>query len=327
MIDLADAANFLRICETENLTRAASLAKVSPSTLSRSINRLENEMQVKLCRRDQKGIVLTEAGLRFREFASEALTSYTNLTEDLKTVARPVSGNLKMYCSVSASYIFIPRILSELRLNHPNLEISLETGDPACAFDLLRRNDRQEVMPEGSFPHKIRKSTDFVIAALPQEIPADISCIPLVTSPLLLIAPKNPLFKKEDIWDGHTYNLSKAPFIVAEQGQLRQDVEQWFRQRHQTLQIYSEVAGHEAIVSICALGFGLAIVPRIVADLSPFKNDVQILEADSLPDFRIGLCCLKSRAREKLIQAVRTVAQKVAPTFSSDLNRRHPAAP
>ena len=71
MIDLKDAAFFLRLCETENVTRAAALSSVSPSTLSRTVSKLEEDLGATLCVRDQKGITITKAGKRFADYASK----------------------------------------------------------------------------------------------------------------------------------------------------------------------------------------------------------------------------------------------------------------
>ncbi len=305
MISLNDAADFLRICETENLTRAAQLAQVSTSTLSRSLNRLEDELQVKLCSRDQKGIALTAAGRRFRDFASDCLRRYNKLTVELKEEAHPLTGQVKIYCSVSASYIFIPRLLNELSLTHPNIEISLDTGDPANGLDLLTAKD----------------SPDFVIAALPEQLPAHIHALPLLSFPLMLIAPKSPLHKLKG-YDGQNVDLSTAPFILAAHGQLRSEVDQWFSQLQIKPNVYAEVAGHEAIVSLCALGFGLAVAPRLVIELSPFKSDLRQLPAPGLKGFNLALCCLKERAYEPVLRAVLRAAGKCAPTFAGDLSSR-----
>ena len=134
MIDLKDAAAFLRLCETSNLTRTATLCNVSPSTLSRTLNKLERELNAKLCIRDKKGIFITEAGRKFEAFAKKTLNSYSELESELDSGLGAVSGVIKIYCSVTASYLFIPRLLNELHLTAPNLEIKLETGDPADAL-------------------------------------------------------------------------------------------------------------------------------------------------------------------------------------------------
>ncbi len=303
MIDLKDAAAFLRLCETSNLTRTATLCNVSPSTLSRTLNKLEEKLDTKLCIRDKKGIFITEAGHKFEEFARKTLNAYTELEQDLKGSEQSAKGIVKIFCSVTASYLFIPRLLNELHLTAPNLEIKLETGDPAEA--LLKLED---------------PDTDFVISALPNDIPDNIRYVDLVTFPLILIAPKKPHYESEQDLLGN--DLSGVPFVMPEKGQLRYEVEKFFGTLEIPPHIYSEISGHEAIVSITALGFGISVVPRLVYDLSPFKNDVNVVKELPWSNFRVALCSLKNRSKEHNIKIIHDLARKIAPSFTPDLTRR-----
>ncbi len=306
MIDLKDAAQYLRVCETENLTRAAALSGVSPSTLSRTLTKLEKELNVKLCCRDRKGIVITKAGRLFERFAKDTLKSFAKLQQCLSQEIVPLNGTLKIYCSVSASYIFIPRLLSELRLLYPNLEISLETGDPANALEFLNCD-----------------GIDFVIAPKPKIIDESIDCVDLISFPLALIAPRAPVYPIKG-YDNGVCNLSEVPMVLPEKGKLRADIEEYFKSKKAKINVYTQVAGHEAIVSMVALGFGLAVVPRVIADLSPVRNDVVILDCPDLPYFDVALCNLKSRSQEPAIKALCSLARSVAPTFARDLRSRRP---
>lgn len=305
MIDLKDAATFLRLCETENLTRTATLCNVSPSTLSRTLNKLEKKLQAKLCIRDKKGIFITTAGRKFEQFARKTLNEYASLESELHKGATTISGTLKIYCSVTASYLFIPRILNELHLTVPQLEVKLETGDPADALDKLE--DPQ---------------IDLVISALPLEIPNNIHFIDLVKLPLIIIAPKKPRFKCNLNNDLTASELNNLPFIIPEKGQLRYEVEKWFAAMDIKPEIYAEISGHEAIVSLVALGFGFAIVPRLVYEISPFKNDVNVLRELQWSNFRVALCCQKEQADDNKIQIVFDLVSRLAPSFTPDLNRR-----
>ncbi|MGN1281989.1 MAG: HTH-type transcriptional activator IlvY [Succinivibrio sp.] len=303
MIDLKDAAAFLRLCETSNLTRTATLCNVSPSTLSRTLNKLEKDLNAKLCIRDKKGIFITEAGRKFEEFARKTLNEFSTLESELDSGIGTISGVVKIYCSVTASYLFIPRLLNELHLTAPNLEVKLETGDPADALNKL--DDSQY---------------DFVISALPNDLPLDIQYVDLVTFPLILIAPKKPRFTvNTDLTDP---DLSVTPFVMPEKGQLRYEVEKYFNSQEITPHIYSEVSGHEAIVSLTALGFGVSVVPRLVYELSPFKNDVIVIKDLPWANFRVALCNKKSRAKEKNIKVVHDLSKRLAPSFTPDLTRR-----
>ena len=306
MIDLKDAATFLRLCETSNLTRTASLCNVSPSTLSRTLNKLESELKTKLCIRDKKGVTITEQGRKFEQFARNTLHAYANLRSTFDSSTGKLHGSIKIFCSVTACYFFIPRLLNELRLSEPNLEISIETGDPAEALDKL---DEPNI--------------DFVIAALPLEIDHKFHIVDLVSFPLILIAPRTPRFEiNGQATDFESYNLNATPFIMPEHGQLRHEVEKWFSSLEISPKIYSEVAGHEAIVSLTGLGFGLSVVPRLVYDISPFKNDIHVLKSLPWSNFRIALCSLETKAHAPKIKVVNDIASRFAGSFEPDLSRR-----
>lgn len=305
MIDLKDAATFLRLCETENLTRTASLCNVSPSTLSRTLNKLEKLLQAKLCIRDKKGIFITSAGRKFEQFARQTLNQYVSLEHELHQGAETVCGKIKIYCSVTASYLFIPRILNELHLTAPHLEVKLETGDPADALDKLEEPD-----------------IDVVISALPQEIPDNIQFLDLVNLPLVLLAPKKPRFELNLSADLQNADLNGMPFIIPEKGQLRFEVEKWFAAMDIKPEIYAEIAGHEAIVSLAGLGFGFAVVPRLVYEISPFKNDVNVIRELPWSNFRVALCCKKEQADDRKVRIVFDLISRLAPSFAPDLNRR-----
>ena len=62
---------FLTVAREENITRAAALLHLTQPTLSRQLMQLEEELGVKLFRRSQHHIVLTEAGMLLRRRAQE----------------------------------------------------------------------------------------------------------------------------------------------------------------------------------------------------------------------------------------------------------------
>ncbi len=75
---------------------------------------------------------------------------------------------------------------------------------------------------------------------------------------------------------------STVPFIMADQGPVRRRIELWFR-RHKISNpsIYATVGGHEAMVSMVALGCGVALLPEVVLENSPepVRNRVMIPSA------------------------------------------------
>ncbi len=92
---------------------------------------------------------------------------------------------------------------------------------------------------------------------------------------------------------------------MADQGPVRRRIELWFR-RHKISNpsIYATVGGHEAMVSMVALGRGVALIPEVVLENSPepVRNRVMILErSDEKTPFELGVCAKKSGCMSRLL--------------------------
>ena len=281
MIDLKDASYFLRLCQTKNLTQSAKILNISPSTLSRIISRLEDYLGVSLCKRDPKGIEITKEGYLFAAFAKKCLKDYQKLTSEFEGLKNNIKGHINLYCSVTASFVYVPTILTEMKLTLPNLDINLITGDPANALAML---DTDYV--------------DFVVAPLPEDYSSEyIDYVHLSTFPLVLTG------SKEDIWSNDELDIStisQKPFIMCSHGLLRTKVQDFLKTHNINPVSVHEVAGHEAMVCMSALGFGLTVVPKLVADLSPYRGSIRMKEYETLGSFKVCLCYKKERYQKQM---------------------------
>ena len=97
----------------------------------------------------------------------------------------------------------------------------------------------------------------------------------------------------------------QVPIILPDHGQARKRFEQWYRQKGVGKpNIYATVAGHEALVSMVALGCGVGISPEVVIENSPVKERINRLTATSIiKPFELGICASKKRVAEPIIHA------------------------
>lgn len=65
---------FLMVAREENITKAAQLLHITQPTLSRQLIQLEEELGVKLFRRSNHNIILTDSGLLLKRRAQEILS-------------------------------------------------------------------------------------------------------------------------------------------------------------------------------------------------------------------------------------------------------------
>jgi LysR family positive regulator for ilvC len=286
-MELRDLQSFLILSSNLNFAQTADICAASPSTITRRIQRLEKELKCELFIRDTQNVQLTTAGIRLKAFASEFIENWNSLKFEFQYLNNTLQGQLKVFCSVTASYLILPNIISLFQKTYPNVELKLETGDSALAVGRV-----------------LSKRSDFSIAARPDKEYSNLEYKTLINIPLVFIAPKEHHFNLMD--------LSRIPIIYPEHGMLRKRVDEWFQAKQIKPNIYAEVAGHEAIVSMVALGCGISIVPKAVVEQSPVSNNIEILNLKpELKPFNVSLCVNKNRFNEKIIEAFWNIVDSI----------------
>lgn len=90
---------FVKVAETENLSRAAEMLNVSQPSLSQTIRRLEDELGVELFDRKGKRIVLNDAGKRFLVYANQSLNALNEARRAVSSVHHEkLRGHITICC-------------------------------------------------------------------------------------------------------------------------------------------------------------------------------------------------------------------------------------
>lgn len=279
-MDVKELKAFVCLTKNLNFSLTAKQCAMSSSALSRTINRIENELNTTLFIRNNKTVTLTEAGKLLLTYAQNTLQNYDYLKTSIQVLKSPIKGKLKLYCSVTASMIILPNILNNYRNKYPDVEIKIETGDAAQGIEKVLNNE-----------------VDISIAAVPKKLPSSLFAIELLQIPLVFIAPK----QIPKAWiENNNLNLNVVPYIISEQGELRKEFNNWVKKENIKPHIYAEIAGNEAIVSMVALGLGIALVPKAVAEQSILKDSVQIIfTSNNITNFKVSLCGLNKNLIDK----------------------------
>jgi len=280
---------FVNLAECLHFGRASEASYVSPSALSRSIQRLESELGVVLFERNNRSVSLTHAGNLFLTHARNALGEWDAIRNRLMEEEGELHGEVSMYCSVTASYSFLFEILTRFRQDHPRIEIKLHTGDP-----------------EDAIARVVSGVEDIAIGARPDKLPAGLAFKQIAISPLVFISAKRQNQKTQSSDIGAEANeWAGNPMILPERGLARARVDEWFRTLGVQANIYAQVAGNEAIVSMVSLGFGVGVVPQIVLDNSPLSDTIQVLDVQpGLKAYEVGLFTLEKKLASPIISAI-----------------------
>lgn len=290
-MDIRDCQMFIELATTQHFGKVASACHLSPSAISRQLQRLEAEIGKKLVERDNRQVHLTPAGRHFLEYAYQTMQAWQQLRRDLSDDPQTISGELSVYGSVTASFSLLSQILPVLRSSYPGVELKLRTGDQADGIERVLNN-----------------SEDCAIAAQPDVLPSQLQFLALQESPLYLIGPTMScsLSQRLDIASNENTEpeWTQIPVILAEHGLARERFLQRLKQLNLHPPIYAQVAGHEAVVAMVSLGFGVAVVPELVIKHSPRQDTIRILPwVSDLQPFTIGLCARQERLADLLLQA------------------------
>ncbi len=262
---------------------------VTPSALTRTIQRLEDEVGEKLFLRDNRSVLLTAAGKAFRSYADDVLKRYevlqTQISQD--TV---LGGEVSLYCSVTAAYSILPAIFQKFRSVHPAVHITLQTGDAALALNTLQNRE-----------------VDITVAALPASLPDRVEFLKILETPLVFIAPA--AFPETVQQDKNGIDWQKTPVILANFGLSRERTDRWFYEKGIIPNMYAQVAGNEAIIAMVALGCGVGVVPQLVLEKSPLQDKISVLSASpELESFSIGICTMAKNMRLPQVRAFWEIA-------------------
>lgn len=132
-----DLKYYLAVARSKSLSEASRLLHVSPSTVSRRIDALEQALATKLFSRRQDGYELNEAGANLLATAEQAEASLLWLERGAAKSDTETAGVVRLAVpELLGQYLIIPQ-LGDLRLRHP--EIRLEISTDVRPAQLTRR--------------------------------------------------------------------------------------------------------------------------------------------------------------------------------------------
>ncbi len=290
-MDIRELEIFLTVADLLHFGRASHACNLSPSALTRTIQRLEEEVGQPLFERDNRTATLTAAGQQFRSYARQSLLDWQGFKAALKD-EQAISGTLSIYASVTAVHSLLPDLLEAFRGAYPEVQLELRTG-----------------AAEQAVPQVLDGAIDLAVAALPDRQRTRIEFLPITTTPLIFIAPKPDDAAVARSQNGQL-DLSRAPLVLPQTGLSRRRLDQWLKEQRIVPNITSEVSGNEAIIAMVRLGCGIGIVPQLVLERSPFRDEVAVLDrAPQLEPYIVGLCTTRRNLQRPGVRAFWRLAE------------------
>lgn len=125
---------FLAVADTLAFRAAAQRIGVTPAAISRSVQRLEERLGVRLFERTTRRVRLTREGERFAARCREAVAQVRLAEDELGAARKDPHGVLTVSASLVLARLVTPR-LARFALRHPAVHTELRFTDRVVRFD------------------------------------------------------------------------------------------------------------------------------------------------------------------------------------------------
>lgn len=236
---------FLAVAQELNFRRAAVRMNMTQPPLSRQIKLLEESLGLTLFDRDQRSVRLTPAGTSFRASATDLLARADHAVQAARQAARGEVGSVSLGFVPSASLDFVPRIVTGLKRDMPDI-----TFDPIemMSFEII------EALLSGRI--------DLGLTRTPGR-QTEIESLRIVREPFVLAVPAGhaletaAMVRLEDL-DGMPfvgYSLDRGGFLRDMQRAL-------FAAVGIVPDTVQEVSQTHTVLALVNSGLGVALIPR-----------------------------------------------------------------
>jgi DNA-binding transcriptional LysR family regulator len=128
-MDIQDIEIFARVAALGNLSAVGSELGLTPGTISKRVQALEDEMGVRLFERTTRSIRITDEGLRFRVHVERILAEMEQARAMVADSAGRPTGKLRVAASQALSRDFVAPAVSRFLATYPDIEVQINLAD------------------------------------------------------------------------------------------------------------------------------------------------------------------------------------------------------
>ena len=141
MFSLRQLKAFVTVAENKSFTKAAKTLYMTQPAVSAQIKVLEERLEICLLERNDKNIVLTEAGEIFYKEAQKIIALYHGFMEAIDELKGVRKGKLCLAASTIPGEYMLPSLLGDFKKLCPGVELNLKIADTGqVAEQLTNRN-------------------------------------------------------------------------------------------------------------------------------------------------------------------------------------------
>ena len=297
------------VAEEMSISKASQKLFMTQPSLSNAVKKIEESLGVKLFIRTNKGLIMTYAGERYCQIASDILKIYSDFEIEVSDINNLKKGRLNISVTVYIATFLLPRILPEFNRIAPNIEFNFSE------------------MPSMEQENELRKGLlDFAIMHIPEdqdiETSSDIKYTKVIKSDFLLVTKKDHPLKKNfaspkssGLPTADLRMLQDETFILGIKTQRSRQVVDSILQKtgfipKKTISTRNFMTAREFV----AQGMGVTILPEFYLDLLAKDDRVEYFNLDEsyTPSWDI---CIGTHANSYLSKAAELFISLIGKEF------------
>jgi len=289
---LTELRYIVAVAREHHFGRAAEACFVSQPTLSVSIKKLEDELDVKIFERGANEVTVTPLGQEIVRQAQSVIEQAASIKEIAKRGKDPVSGPLKLGVIYTIGPYLLPDLVRQAIESVPQMPLMLQENFTGKLLEMLRTGELDCAIMAEPFP-----DTGLAIAALYDE-------------PFMAAVPKNhPLAKRKSV---STDELKSETMLLLGTGHCFRDhvlevCPEYARFASDAEGIRKSFEGSslETIKYMVASGMGVTVVPQLSVpkDTQPHIRYVPFTKP--APTRRVVLAWRRTFTRYEAVAALR----------------------
>lgn len=277
-----------------NFAKAAESCNVSQPTLSAMLQKLEEELDIRIFERSNKSVMPTTAGEKIIRQAETALLEIDHIGEIVLEGKGQIGGKFALSVGPTIAPYILPKFIKKYRESFPSVELSIQE---------LKVNFMLEALLRGELDAGI---------AISENAREGILEIPLYTEKFLVYLAEScwrklPVFKPDNLEHENMWIMKDAQC-------LRDSAFSFCKSRQKGNHIY-EAGSITTLVHIVDENGGFTIIPEMHL---PFLSDkqrenVRPIEGDYLSQRRVSLYIKEDYIRQRMLNTVTDTLKKFIP--------------
>jgi len=253
-MELLQLQYFLEVARVEHVTEAARSLHVTQSSLSKTIQRLEEDLGVPLFDRTGRKLRLNAFGHRFLRRAERVLFELEQRKQKINDLSNPEHGTIELAVTNAST---LPNILREFQKKHPHIQFHVQMLTTEEMVTLLHRGE-----------------VDFCLSSPMQG--DDIECQNVFIDPILVAVPKG--HRLADRSSVSLRELKNERFVGVKKGYRTRDlVDSVCNSAGFALKYVYERNEPTRLSALVEAGIGIAFIPSTARNS---REDIQYLQVE-----------------------------------------------